>query len=59
MFGPPGDASLHDVTDCVFVRGYTLHLRFDDDTERTIDFEPVLCLFSAHCVTCCCSARSG
>ena len=42
MSGQPGGPSLHDVTDCVFVRGYTLRLRFDDDTERIIDFEPVL-----------------
>lgn len=34
--------SLHDVTDFVFVENYVLKVRFDDGTERTIDFEPIL-----------------
>jgi hypothetical protein len=33
---------LYDVTDFVIVDPYTLHVRFDDETEQTINFEPVL-----------------
>lgn len=32
----------HDVTNFVIVSDYKLRLSFDDDTERVIDFEPVL-----------------
>ena len=31
-----------DVTDLTFGRDYVLTVRFDDDVERTIDFEPIL-----------------
>lgn len=33
---------LYDVTDFEIVDDYTLQLWFDDGSERTIDFEPVL-----------------
>jgi hypothetical protein len=33
---------LYRVTDYAIVGDYTLRIRFDDGTEQTIDFEPVL-----------------
>lgn len=36
------DYELHDVTDFEIVGDYTLRIRFDDETERVIDFAPVL-----------------
>lgn len=33
---------LYDVTEFEIVGPYTLRVRFDDDTEQVIDFEPVL-----------------
>ncbi len=33
---------LFDVTEFAFVADYTLHVRFDDDTAQTINFEPIL-----------------
>jgi hypothetical protein len=33
---------LYDVTDFAIVGPYTLQVRFDDETEQTINFEPVL-----------------
>ena len=33
---------IYRVTRFRIVRPYTLHVRFDDDTEQTIDFTPIL-----------------
>lgn len=33
---------LYDVTDFEIVAAYTLRVKFDDDTEQIINFEPVL-----------------
>ena len=33
---------IHRVTKCEFVRDFVLHVTFDDCTEQTIDFRPVL-----------------
>ncbi len=37
-----GEFHFHDVADFVVVRDYVLRVRFDDGTERVIDFEPIL-----------------
>lgn len=36
------DIEIHDVTGFEIVESYVLRLFFDDDTEQTIDFEPIL-----------------
>ncbi|MCP4416096.1 MAG: DUF2442 domain-containing protein [Chloroflexi bacterium] len=36
------DYELHDVTDFEIVSDYTIKLVFDDQTEQTINFEPIL-----------------
>jgi len=36
------DYELHDVTDFELIGGYTIKIKFDDDTGQTIDFEPIL-----------------
>lgn len=33
---------LYDVIDYKLLEGYTIWLKFDDETERVIDFEPIL-----------------
>lgn len=37
-----GAYELHDVTDFEIIAPYTIHLRFDDGREQTINFEPIL-----------------
>ena len=34
--------AIHAVRSFSIVAPYTLHVRFEDDTEQTIDFEPIL-----------------
>ena len=36
------DYELHDVSDFEIVGDYTIRLKFDDNTEQTINFEPIL-----------------
>lgn len=33
---------LYDVTDFEIIADYILHVKFDDDTEQVINFEPIL-----------------
>lgn len=33
---------LYKITECKVVQDYTIWVKFDDNTERTIDFSPVL-----------------
>lgn len=33
---------IHDVIDYKLIEGYTIWVKFDDETERVIDFEPIL-----------------
>ena len=36
------DYEIYDVIDYKILEGYTIWLKFDDETERVIDFEPIL-----------------
>lgn len=42
MSKPMNESQLHDVADFAVVKDYVLRVRFDDGTERVIDFEPIL-----------------
>jgi len=42
MKNQPNETHLHDVTDSVLIKDYVVRVRFDDGTERVIDFEPIL-----------------
>lgn len=36
------DQEIYDVIDYKIIENYTIWLKFDDETERVIDFEPIL-----------------
>ena len=42
MNNQPGELELHDVVSCAFIEDYVLDVRFDDGSERIIDFAPIL-----------------
>lgn len=42
MRNQSGATRLHDVTDSILIKDYIVRVRFDDGTERVIDFEPIL-----------------
>jgi hypothetical protein len=42
MNNQTGELELHDVVSCAFIENYVLNVRFDDGSERIIDFAPIL-----------------
>ena len=42
MNNQPGELELHDVVSYAFIKDYVLNVRFDDGSERIIDFAPIL-----------------
>ena len=42
MNNQSGEIELHDVVSCAFIEDYVLDVRFDDGSERIIDFAPIL-----------------
>ena len=42
MRNQSGATRLHDDTDSILIKDYIVRVRFDDGTERVIDFEPIL-----------------
>ena len=42
MHTPTANEKLHDIVDFEIINNYTMRVTFDDRSEQTIDFEPIL-----------------